>query len=204
MSYKRFSTGVCSFLLMGMMMSIMTAALYSQEWTGWKGPNHDGKSTETGLLNSWPKEGPPLLWKCDSLGEGYSNLAFWKDMIFTEGDIKGETHLFILNRADGKLLRKIQVGTGGDIGGYPGPRSTPCTDGERVYTLNHFGILTCIEIATGKIVWSKKYESDFEGAMMLSKILKLHWGFSESPLLDGNRLICSPGGKKGTFAALTS
>ncbi len=194
---RLFIKGFCFLLFLAGVLTV-----YSQEWNAWRGPNHDGKSVDVDLLEIWPKEGPELLWETDGVGEGYSNLVFSDTQIFTEGDEGDDTYLYFLDRANGKIVRKVKVGSGGDIGGYRGPRSTPCTDGLFVYTLNQKGVLTCVEIATGKIVWTKHYQDDFQGKMMKSQHLNLDWGVSESPLIDDNRLICSPGGEKGTFVAL--
>lgn len=190
----------CSLLLV---VCLMSSVLYSQEWPCWKGPNYDGKSPDIGLKTNWPAEGPQLLWKINDLGEGYSNLTFWENMIFTEGDLEGESYLLILNRADGKVIRKIKFAQGGVIRGYPGPKSTPATDGQYVYPLNQYGHLACIEIRSGKVLWTKSYQDDFEGQMMSSSRNEgMNWGYAESPLIDGEHMICSPGGDKGTFVAL--
>jgi outer membrane protein assembly factor BamB len=167
---------------------------FSQEkktdWPGWRGPNRDGISTETGLLATWPEDGPELLWRIDNaLGNGYSSVAIAEGKIFTIGKRMGEAQLIALNLADGKELWAARVG-GGD------PNCTPTVDEGLVYALGREGDLVCCEAETGDEVWRKSYRNDFKGKMMSG------WGYSESPLIDGDNLICTPGAKDAIMAAL--
>jgi outer membrane protein assembly factor BamB len=159
------------------------------QWPQWRGPERDGKSQETGLLKTWPEEGPPLLWKVDGLGRGFSSVAIAGDKIFTMGDRKGGAVLIALSLADGKELWTTKVG-GND------PNCTPTVDGDLVFALGKGGQLVCAETATGKEVWRKDFAADFGGQMMSG------WGYSESPLVDGDRLICTPGAQDAIIAAL--
>ena len=170
------------------------------EWPQWRGPNRDAKSTETGLLKEWPKDGPPLLWTAKGLGRGYSSISIAGGKIFTLGD-RGkdpndkarDQYLIALNLADGKELWVAKVGNGWGDGG---PRCTPTVDGSLVYVVSPHGDLVCFQTADGKEVWRKNFKTDFKGNMMSG------WGYSESPLIDGNQLLCTPGGKEATLAAL--
>lgn len=195
---KKFLCSIVVFLF------VLTAGVLSgQEWNGWRGPNHDGKSLETGLIKTWPEEGPSLLWKAEGMGSGYANLSFWGDKMFTEGDFEGDSYLLILNRADAKVLHQINMGKGGKVGGYDGPKSTPATDGKYVYALNQKGFLLCAEVATGKTIWQKSFHDDFGAKMPANERFGgAHWGFACSPVLDGDRLVCMVGGDKGTVVAL--
>lgn len=165
------------------------------EWNQWRGPKRDGLSPDTGLLKEWPASGPELAWKATGLGEGFSSVSFAGNRIFTMGDTGGECCLIALDLA-GKKLWAAPVGKPGGGGGYPGPRCTPATDGTLVFGLGQHGDLACASAADGKIVWKKNLASDFGGRMMSG------WGYSESPLLDGNHLVCMPGGSRGTVLAL--
>ncbi len=173
-----------------------SSALDSVDWHQWRGPNRDGLSSDTGLMSQWPKDGPPLAWTAKNLGEGFSGPSIQDGRIFTMGDRGDDQFVIALNLADGTELWSTKIGkhTGG--GGYPGPRCTPAADGKYVYALASDGDLACFEAATGKLHWKLNYKKDFDGKMMSI------WTFSESPLVDGDRLICTPGGKEATIVAL--
>ena len=160
------------------------------EWPQWRGPNRDGVSQETGLLTEWPEAGPTLLWQAEGLGKGYSSVAISGGKIFTLGQVKDAgTVLLALSLTDGKQLWQTPVGGGS-------PNCTPTVDGDLVYALGRDGDLVCCEAATGKTVWKKNFGTDFGGKMMSG------WGYSESPLVDGDRLICTPGAPEAAIVAL--
>ena len=169
----------------------------SSEWPQWRGPNRDGLSTETGLLKEWPKDGPPLLWKASGLGAGFSGVSVAGQRIFTMGDQPDGNHVLALNCADGKLLWSTKLGKAGapGWGGFKGPRATPSVDGGLVFALGQFGEVICVNAADGKEVWRKHLTTDLGGPLM-------EWGFSESPLVDGDQVLFTPGGPKGTMVAL--
>lgn len=166
------------------------------EWAQWRGPNRDGVSTETGLLKQWPAGGPKLEWKAPGLGGGFSSVSIAGGKIFTMGDGPDSCNLLALDLNGGKVLWSAKVGAPAGGGGYPGPRGSPTVDGGLVYAIGQYGDLVCVEIATGKERWRKSMKSDFGGAMMSG------WGYAESPLVDGDNLICTPGGAKGALVAL--
>ena len=160
----------------------------------WRGPNREGIAAETGLLKSWPAAGPALVWKATGIGGGYSGVAVVGEKIFTMGDATDACYVYCLSEATGKQVWSAKVGKTG--GNYPGPRCTPTVDGDLVYVLGQWGDLLCVEAATGKERWRKSMSSDFGGKMMSG------WGYSESPLIDGDKLVCTPGGANGTMIAL--
>ncbi len=177
------------------LLTLMLAASFvaAADWPQWRGPHRDGLSADTGLLREWPKGGPPLAWEVKGLGKGFSSVAVAAGRIYTLGDRQNGQYLIALNEADGKELWATPVGKSWADGG---PRSTPTVDGERVYALGAHGDLVCAETATGREVWRKNLAKDFAGHMMSS------WGYSESPLVDGDRLVCTPGGADATLVAL--
>jgi outer membrane protein assembly factor BamB len=156
------------------------------EWPQWRGPNRDGLSRETGLLTQWPPPGPPLAWSAGGLGSGFSSLAVAGGRILTMGDRNGAQNVIAVSQTDGKPLWVAKVGPmwSGDAGG---PRATPTVDGDLVFALGTEGDLVCLEAATGKERWRKSLERDF-GARVMSS-----WKFSESPLVDGDRVVVTPG-----------
>jgi outer membrane protein assembly factor BamB len=165
-------------------------------WAQWHGPLRNNHSPDTGLLKEWPAGGPPLAWKATGLGGGFSGVSFAGDTIFTMGDQPDGCAILALELATGKKVWAAPVGKPGGGGGYPGPRATPATDGTLVVSLGQYGDLVCVQAATGKEAWRKNLDKDFGGKMMSG------WGYSESPLLDGSRVVVMPGGPKGTVLAL--
>jgi len=171
------------------------------DWPAWRGPNRDGLSKESGLLTSWPEDGPKLLWKIDGLGDGFSTPSVAGDRIFLmgtkgAGDAKGkgkDEYLVALRESDGMRLWETLVGK--MTGGHPGPRSTPTVDGDRLYVMSSDGKLLCADVATGKPHWTKDLRAELGGKAG-------GWAYTESPLIDGDTLICTPGGERATLAAL--
>jgi outer membrane protein assembly factor BamB len=186
--------------LIGLFIIALCTTALAIDWPQWRGPNRDNLSPETGLLKEWPKGGPPLLWKANGLGKGYSTVAVVGDRIYTmgDGDDGGYARCFSMNDQKQIWFTKTtdKTGTGGPAGQGPGTRATPTVDGEMVYVMGQFGDLMCLKAADGKEVWRKNMKDDFNGKMMSG------WGYAESPLVDGDRVVCTPGGKDGTMVAL--
>ncbi len=160
------------------------------EWSRWRGPNGDGISLETGLLDSWPKDGPPLAWRTKDLGGGFGSVAIAGGKIFVMGEQGGKTWLHARKVEDGSEIWKTDVGGGG------GPNCTPTVDGDLIFGLTLGGDLFCCKTENGELVWSKNYGRDFgvDG--------RPGWGFSESPLIDGDLLVCTPGNEESLLAGL--
>jgi prepilin-type processing-associated H-X9-DG protein len=166
------------------------------DWPQWQGLERTAISPEKGLLPSWPKEGPELAWKATGLGAGYSTPSIAGGRIFTMGNRGRTEYVIALSEKDGKELWATEVGpvrAGG--GGYAGPRCTPTVDGEFLYALGLNGDLVCLEVSKGAERWRKNLVKDFGGQVG-------GWGYSESPLVDGDKVICTPGGRKATLVAL--
>ena len=162
------------------------------EWTQWRGPQRDGISIEKGLLQSWTEKGPALAWEAKGLGKGYSSVAIHKGHIVTLGKRDGGLFLVALSVKDGSELwaTRIVEKAGNN------PNCTPTIADDMVYALSTEGDLFCVGLEKGDVVWKKNFPKDFGGKMMSG------WGYSESPLIDGERLICSPGAKDAAIAAL--
>ncbi len=175
-------------------ITILISTATAADWPQWRGPKRDGHSPETGLRREWPPDGPPLTWKTNGVGTGYSSVSVAAGKIYTMGDRGDSSFVHALSVA-GRPLWSAKVGKPGGGGGYPGPRCTPTVDGDRVYALGQYGDVVCVEAETGKEVWRKNLSKDFGGEVG-------GWGYSESPLIDGERLICTPGGRQGTLVAL--
>jgi outer membrane protein assembly factor BamB len=173
------------------------AAALADDWPQWQGPDRNAVSKERGLLQEWPEGGPPLAWKANGIGEGMGGIAVSGGRIYTTGDRDGTAWLYALKESDGKLAWKAKIGRGGEVGFifHPaGPRATPTVDGDRLYILSQHGELLCFT-TDGKEVWRTDYVKDLGGIVP-------PWGYAESPLVDGDKLICTPGGKDATLVAL--
>ena len=178
-------------LLLAVPLAAQDAARKAYDWPQWRGPNRDGVSKETGLLKQWPEDGPPLLWASKGIGRAYSSVVVANGRIFTVSDRNKDCVVLALDEASGKELWATRIG---QAGGHQ--NSTPTVDGDRVYALTRQGDLACLGVAKGDIRWQKNYQKDLGGRMMSG------WGYSESPLVDGDKLICTPGGDKAALVAL--
>lgn len=183
-------------LLHGFVISLTAATVaVAVDWPEWRGPNRDGISSETGLLESWPEGGPPLLWKARGLGAGFASFAVSGGKVFTQGQIEGRQFLIALDEKSGALLWRTPNGdTFRDRRGG-GPRGTPTLDGNRVYALSSNGDLLCARASDGERLWSTNLLERFRAR-------NIRWGISESPLIDGNRVIVNPGGRDASVVAL--
>ncbi len=183
--------------LLGVLAITMSPPTRAEDWPQWRGINRDGKSSETGLLKSWPEGGPKLVWTARELGGGYSTPSVADGSIYGMGYRSEEEIVWALDAKTGKEVWSTPTAAANRKMGYPeGPRCTPTVDGERLFTLGAGGNLVALDRKSGKVLWHKELVDDFGGKMMSG------WGFSESPLVDGNRLVCTPGGSKGTMLAL--
>ena len=171
------------------------------DWPQWRGTHRDGRSPETGLLQEWPETGPQLLWQADGFGAGYSSVAVAGDRVFTLGDIGDGQYLFAASSGDGRMLWRRRVGPAWSEPMFGGSRSTPTVDGKRVYALGTDGDLLCADAETGEPVWRRHLVNDFLGKMMFAGD-RYDWRFSESPLVDGERLVVTPGARKAAMIAL--
>ena len=166
-------------------------------WPQWRGPQRDGVSAETGLLASWPAGGPKKLYSASGLGHGFSSVAVTGGRIFTMGDRADGQYVIALDEETGKQVWATRVGgVHDDPDGYGGPRGTPTVDGASLYAVGTDGILVCLDSATGKERWRKNLERDFAGRMMSQ------WRWAESPLVDVDRVVVTPGGARAGMVAL--
>jgi outer membrane protein assembly factor BamB len=165
------------------------------DWPQWRGPDRNGVSRETGLLKEWPKGGPRVAWTAADLGAGYGSISVLGDRVFVQGSRSRQSVVTALNRADGKVVWSKPLGAAGNNDRGPGPRSTPTTDGDRLYVLTENGDLACLRISDGSIVWQRNVLRDFRAS-------NPNWLMSESPLVDGNLVIVTPGGRGAGIVAL--
>ncbi len=170
------------------------SAAHGLDWPQWRGPDRTDVSKETGLLKSWPEGGPKRLWLFENAGHGYSGPAIANGKLFTLSTRDGSEILLVLDANTGKELWAAKIGGILKNRWGDGPRGTPTVDGDRVYAMSGPGDLACVRIADGKVLWQVNMES------LGGKIPQ--WGYTESVLVDGNQVVCTPGGSKGAIAAL--
>ena len=165
------------------------------DWPQWRGPSRDGLSRETGLLKQWPSSGPAKLWSVTGLGSGYGSLAIRGDRIYVQGTAGRDSMVFALNRADGKPVWNAPLGRALDQDRGGGPRGTPAVEADLSWALSENGDLACLRNKDAHVVWNRNILRDFGGS-------NPHWHISESPLIDGNKVIVTPGGREGCIVAL--
>lgn len=175
------------------------AAGFGLDWTQFRGPGRTGISAEKGLLKEWPKGGPKLLWQRPEIGDGYGTVAVAGKFLYAVCN-RGMEDEFVLAMAvsNGEPVWSTRLG---DVGNpnqqppYPMARSTPTIDGERMYVFSSDGDLACMRTATGEVLWRKNARKEFGGTPGT-------WGYAESPLIDGDTLVITPGGAEATIVAL--
>jgi len=162
-------------------------------WPRFHGPNNDNLSTDTGLLKKWPEGGPRLLWTAKGLGHGYASVTLADGLIYTAGN-KGDKTMVTALDLDGKTVWQKENGEGW-TGSYPGARGTPTLDGDRLYHESPLGDVICMNAKTGEKLWGLNILKEFDAK-------NIEWALAESLLIDGDRVICAPGGAKASLAAL--
>ncbi|MGE0757264.1 MAG: PQQ-binding-like beta-propeller repeat protein [Pirellulaceae bacterium] len=181
------------------MMGWLAAEGVGADWPQWRGPQRNGVSQETGLLAAWPQEGPKLLWQIKGAGAGYSTPAVVGDQLYLINN-RGVDDEFVQARStrDGSLVWERRIGKVGKPDqrpAYPGARSTPTVAGDLVLALGSDGDLVCLDRATGQTNWHKNLHSEYGGVAG-------QWAYSESPLVDGSVVVCTPGGEQATLLAV--
>ena len=186
----------CSLILVPSLGFFLSAVALNaaNDWPQWRGPDRTDVSKESGLLKQWPAQGPKQLWVFKNAGNGYSGPAIVGGKLFTMGTRDGAEILLALDADTGKELWTAKLGSILNNGWGDGPRGTPSVDGDRVYALSGQGNLICASADGGKVLWQhtmKEFGGETPG-----------WGYTESVLVDGDKLVCTPGGAKGAVIAL--
>jgi outer membrane protein assembly factor BamB len=181
----------CSVLLFILLTLAKTG--FVQTISEWRPENRSGVSAETGLLKSWPAEGPKLIWANETLGKGNSSVSFGNDKIYITGLEGGNDMLYALDM-NGKTLWKKPMGRSWNES-YPESRATPTIEGNRVYTCSGYGDLACFDGNTGGLIWTRKASEENKGTYG-------NWGIAEALIIDGDKLYFSPGGMETTTISL--
>ena len=175
--------------------SLVALSAFGADWPQWRGDSRRDHSPDKGLLAQWPQNGPKQVWSFDNAGLGYAGFAISKDSLFTMGLRDGQEFLIAVNASTGKELWSSPAGSKYPNNWGDGPRMTPTVDGDRVFAIGGQGLLICVEAKNGKLIWSKNLVTDLGGQLQ-------DWGYTESPLVVGDIVICTPGGPQGTLAGL--
>ena len=165
----------------------------AQDPTSWRGPSRDGHYHESGLLKQWPAGGPQILWSFEDLGQGHSSAIVDQGKVYTTGMSNDKGYLFKFDLS-GKLIYKKEYGPE-FTESYYGTRGTPAIVGDKIYLLSGVGKLHCFYNETGDILWSKDLFRDFGGS-------NIQWGMNETPVIDGDIIYITPGGRKNNLVAL--
>ncbi len=184
-------------LLTAILLFLAPPSLHADDWPQWRGPDRTGVSKETGLLKQWPEGGPKLAWKATGLGIGYPSPAVVGGKVYILGTKGDDEYVLCLDAKSGDKVWDRKIGLVGENTGpqYPGPRSTPTVEKDILWALGSDGDLVCLHTGDGSEVWHKHLVKEFKGN-------RGTWAYCESPLVDGDRLICTPGGTEATFLAL--
>jgi outer membrane protein assembly factor BamB len=165
----------------------------SQEPTTWRGPGSTGVYLETGLLKTWPANGPEIVWHFDELGEGFSSPVFANGKIYVSAAVDKVGYIYALT-LDGKLEWKTTYGEEWTEN-YPGARATPSIVGDMLYMYSGMGVVTCLNAMNGKVNWTKDVMNDYSGQ-------NITWGVTETLVIDGNKLFITAGGTTNNVIAL--
>ena len=187
------------------LLAVASAALFSVDiraadkqaagsWPQWRGAQRDGISEETGLLKDWKAQPPKLVWMAEGIGGGYASVSVADGKIFTTGNVADGQAVFAIQASDGKILWQKKITDSKPKHDYEGSRSTPTVDGDRIYLVPSSGGIACLKVDSSEVVWQRDFK-EFGGKMMSG------WGFSESPLVDGDLVLCTPGGQDAMIVA---
>ena len=178
-----------------LLLCLVAVSVRGADVSEFRGVDRTGVFPETGLLQSWPEEGPPLLWERDGFGVGFTSPLIVKGRIYLTGTLdKQESFVFVLD-LEGKEIERIGYGIETTAESAPGSRCTPTMDGDDLFVLSGPGVLSCIDLAASSIRWQVNILERFNGP-------QTEWHLSESPLVDGDRVICTPGGEDAAMVAL--
>jgi len=182
-----------SVLVASLVVALAQSPSGRHDWAEFRGPRRDNKSPDTNLARRWGGGGPKLIWKARGIGHGWAGVSVASDRLYTAGAIDGKTVITSLDLAGKRIWRATTAPA--FKGSYPGARGTPTIVADRLYHINGNGYAVCLDAKTGDSIWSVDTHARFGGRLVL-------WGVSESPLVVGRRVICTPGGRKVALAAL--
>lgn len=175
------------------LLSLLTPLLLSAQTNiQWRGTDRSGVYHEEGLLEQWPEDGPELKWHFDDLGEGHSSVAIDSDRIYLTGLKGGKGYIYVFD-LDGNLVKEKEYGPEWDES-YVGPRGTVTVNKSKIYLISGYGVLYCLDQQSLALIWKRDFLKEFSAE-------NTKWGINEAPLVVGEMVIATPGGKKGNIVA---
>jgi outer membrane protein assembly factor BamB len=170
--------------------------IQTQDWPQWRGPNRDNVSHFTGISTNWDSNPPALEWKLEGMGEGYASVSVVGDRLYTTGNTGNAQAVIAVDLKARKVAWTSALTDSVPKHDYQGSRSTPTVDGDRIFAISSNGQISCLKTSDGSIVWKKVFQPEWGGRLMSN------WGFSESPLVDGDRVLCTPGSPNAMIVCL--
>ncbi len=171
---------------------------FAEDWPQWQGPQRNAVSPETGLLQQWPDDGPALAWRVEGLGGGDSAPSIAGGRIYGMSNRGNDEIVWAISEDDGSEIWVSRLGPAYEqerSQSQEGPGCTPTVDGERLYVIGLGGTVSCLSLSDGEIIWQRSMTEDFGGIVPT-------WSYRESPLVDGDQVICTPGGPNAVMVAL--
>jgi outer membrane protein assembly factor BamB len=165
------------------------------EWSQWRGPNRDGKTVGESLRTDWEANPPQQVWKLEGLGEGFASMAIVDGRLYTTGNLKDSQAVTAVDVDSHKIVWQTPITDSVPKHGYPGGRCTPTIDGDRLYAVSSNGGIACLNLADGKLIWKKTFADEYGSGEQA-------WGYGESPLVDGDVVVVTPGSDKALMVAL--
>lgn len=182
-------------LCLAVSLSVGVESLFAESWPQFRGPNRDGISNEKGLWKKIADQDPELVWMAEGIGSGYGSVSIADGRVYATGNVNDAQSVTAVDVSSGEIIWSTSITEGKPNHSYEGSRSTPTVDGTKLYAVGSGGSIVCLETENGTVLWSKNFDQ-WQGKMMSG------WGFSESPLVDGNLVLCTPGGDKALMVAL--
>ncbi|MDX1963588.1 MAG: PQQ-binding-like beta-propeller repeat protein [Pirellulales bacterium] len=176
--------------------SLLCEVCRGEDWPQWRGPKRDNISASTGINTDWEAKPPQLLWQMEGLGDGYSSVSIVGNRLYTVGNRDNAQCVMAVDLDKREVVWSTPVTNGEPDHGYKGSRCTPAIDGDRLYVVSSDGAISCLQTDNGSVVWSKNFDKEWQGRMHSG------WGFSESPLVDGDHVLCTPGGDNAMIVCL--
>ena len=168
----------------------------TSDWPQWRGENRENKSSYKGLRTDWDANPPELVAQIKGMGTGYASVSVVGDRLYTTGNRDGAQAVIAVDLTKNDIAWVTPITEGVPKHGYDGSRTTPTVDGDFLYVVSSDGVLSCLKRDNGSVVWSKDFKKEFGGKMHSG------WGFAESPLIDGDRVLATPGGKDAMIVCL--
>ncbi|MCA9028755.1 MAG: PQQ-like beta-propeller repeat protein, partial [Planctomycetaceae bacterium] len=175
---------------------ILTSVVVAGDWPQWRGVHRDGVAADEAIRDDWSERPPELLWMVEGMGAGYASVSIAHGVLYTTGNDETSQFVVAVDAMTGKRLWSTSLTDEPPSHSYPGARCTPTVDGDRLYVTTSNGAIVCLLRDDGSVIWKKDFSPEWQGQLMS------HWGFSESPLVDGDAVLCTPGGPDALIVKL--